>query len=157
METGLKSRSLPHRRVLITIPGRTALGKRGLDLLPRGSGGFPTRSFNSRGGCGSRGGGQGCQDKPTENGRGCALILPGCTACMDWVREQGNNLLKSRQSTAKCGAEAWRVYQERETFTGRKAIPLSQCFPQVLEIQNSTNKRSDLAPSFPHSFEGNKF
>lgn len=74
METGLKSRLLPHRRVLITIPDRTAFGKRGLDFQPRGSGGFSTRSLNSRG-CGSQGGGQGCQDKPTENGRGCALIF----------------------------------------------------------------------------------
>lgn len=100
METGLKSRSLPHWRVLITIPGRTAFGKRGLDCQPRGSGGLPTRSINSRG-CGSQDGGQGCQDKPTENGRGCALLLSGGTVCTDWVREQGNNLLKSTAVNCK--------------------------------------------------------
>lgn len=39
METGLKSRSLRHKRVLIAVPYRTAPGKRGLDLRPGGSGG----------------------------------------------------------------------------------------------------------------------
>lgn len=35
--------ALPHWRVLITEPGRTALGKRGLDPRPRGAGGVSER------------------------------------------------------------------------------------------------------------------
>lgn len=118
METGLKSRSLPHKRVLITIPDRTALGKCGLDFPPGGSGGVSVSNITR--GCGSQGGGQGCQDKLTENGRGCALIL--------WIRleNKGTTYVKSTQSTAKCGIQAWRVCKERETFAGWTALPLSQ-------------------------------
>lgn len=40
METGLKSRLLPHKRVLITSPDRRAFGKRGVDFRPGGSAEF---------------------------------------------------------------------------------------------------------------------
>lgn len=43
-----------------------------------------------------------------------------------WIGPE-NNLLKSTQLTAKCGTEAWRVYQQRGMFAGRAALPLSHC------------------------------
>lgn len=122
METGLKSRSLPHKRVLITIPDRTALGKRGLDFPPGGSGGVSASNITR--GCGSQGGGQGCQDKLTENGRGCALIL--------WIRleNKGTTYVKIHAVNCKMWNRGLKGLQ-REGNVRRVDSPysLSICFP----------------------------
>lgn len=73
-------------------------------------------------------GGRAARTNRLKMAEGVLSFLSGCTMCMDWAREQGNNLLKSTQSTAKCGTGAWRVYQGGETFAGWVALPLSQCF-----------------------------
>lgn len=151
METGLKSCSLPHKRVLITIPDRKALGKRGLDLPPRGSGGVSVRCFNSCG-CGSQGGGQGCQDKPTENGRGCShfIWLVQCAWIGPRIREQPIKIHAVNCKMWNQGLEG--LLRDRNVCRERNSPSfLEICFPQVCEIQNSTNKQKISLGSFPSS------
>lgn len=57
METGLKSLSLPHKRVLITSPDRRAFGKRGVDFRPGGSAEFQ-RSATTPGAAAAKEGGR---------------------------------------------------------------------------------------------------
>lgn len=87
METGLKSRSLPHKRVLITSPDHGPLGKRGLDFR---LGGADRAEFqlarrldclSAQATAASLGGGQGCRAQPPANGRGSARHSSGCTDC----------------------------------------------------------------------------
>lgn len=88
METGLKSRLLPHRRVLITVPDRTVLGKRGLDLRPGGSGGVFARSLNSRGGGGGiqGGGGRAARTNRLKMAEDVLSFYPAAV-CTDWARK----------------------------------------------------------------------
>lgn len=148
METGLKSCSLPHKRVLIAIPDRTALGKRGLDLPPNGSGGVSALSFNSSG-CGSQGGGQGCQGKPPENGRGCALILSGLYS----VHGLGPKIKEQPIKIHAVNCKMWNRGLEGLLRGGNVCWEdspsfLAICFPSVSEIQNSTNKQKMGLGSF---------
>lgn len=159
METGLKSCSLPHKRVLITIPDRKAPGKRGLDLPLRGSGGVSVRGCNS-GGCGSQGGGQGCQDTPTANGRGCVPILSGLYRVHGLgprIREQPIKIHAVNCKMWNRGLEG--LLREGKTFAGRTALPFSKfASPKCAKYKTQqTNKRSVSAPSLPHAFWGKTF
>lgn len=92
--------------------------------------------------------------------------LPGQTKkwqmCCHFIRLNGVHRLgpRTREQPIKIHASNCKMWNRglvglpREGNVCRVDSPssLAICFPYVSEIQNSTNKRLSLAPSFPHSF-----